>query len=132
MPQLQAISLLDRETTPVAHNFVPRDIINGVGTCVRYTGLLMGEETFSISSRRSGGKLRVKQMIRVPVVQTETINGVSVPKVVDVNYVVTEWILSESSTEQARKNLIGMQRDSLDPAKLLVNDSLVKGEGIYR
>lgn len=132
MPQLQSISLNDRETTPVAHAFTPRDVIDGTGTVVRYTGILTGEETLTVSSRRSGGKLRAKLTLKVPVVQTETINGISTPKVVRTSFVACDFVFDETSTEQERKNLIGMMQDAFTPAKLLVNDAIVKGEGIYK
>lgn len=132
MPQLQSISLNDRETTPVAHAFTPRDVIDGVGSVVRYTGILVGEEIFTVSSRRSGGKLRAKLTLRVPVVQTETINGISTPKVVRTAFFAGDFVFDESSTEQERKNLIGMVQDAFTASKLLVNDAVVKGEGIYK
>lgn len=132
MPQLQAISLNDRETTPVAHAFVPRDVIDGVGNTVRYTGVLLGEETFSVSSRRTSDKLRAKIVLRVPVVQTEVVNGISTPKVVRTAFVACDFVFDASSTEQERKNLVGMLQDSFTAAKLLVNDAIVKGEGIYK
>lgn len=132
MPQLQAISLNDRETTPVAHAFVPSTIIDGVGVVTRYNGVLTGEESLQISSRRSADTLRAKLTLRVPVIQNETISGIVKPKVVRTAFVAVDFVFSVDSTEQERKNLIGMLQDSLAPAKLLVNDAIVKGEGIYR
>lgn len=132
MPQLQAISLNDRETTPVAHAFVPSTVTDGVGVVSRYNGVLLGEETLSVSSRRASGKLRAKIVLRVPVVQNETINGIVKPNIVRTGFVAIDFVFDESSTEQERKNLIGMIQDALTPAKLLVNDAIVKGEGIYR
>lgn len=132
MPQLQTISLNDRETTPVAHVFTPRDIVEGTGSAVRYTGVLSGEEVFQVSSRRSGGKLRAKVVLRVPVVQTETINGIATPKVVRSSFVAADFVFDELSSEQERKNLVGMFQDCFTANKLLVNDAIVKGEGIYR
>lgn len=132
MPQLQAISLNDRETTPVAHAFVPSTVTDGVGVVSRYSGVLLGEETLSVSSRRASGKLRAKLVLRVPVVQNETINGIVRPNIVRTGFVAVDFVFDESSSEQERKNLIGMLQDALTPAKLLVNDAIVKGEGIYR
>lgn len=132
MPQLQAISLNDRETTPVAHAFVPSTVVDGVGVVSRYNGVLLGEETLSVSSRRASGKLRAKLVLRVPVVQNETINGIVRPNIVRTGFVAVDFVFDESSSEQERKNLIGMLQDALTPAKLLVNDAIVKGEGIYR
>lgn len=131
MPQLQAISLNDRETTPVAHAFVPRDIQSGVGTVVRSSGVPVGEETLTVSTRKSGGRYRSKILLKMPVVQTETINGIATPKVVRNAFAEVNFTFEESSSEQERKNIVGMIADALAPTKTLVNDAVVKLEGIY-
>lgn len=131
MPQLQAISLNDRETTPVAHAFVPRDISDGVGTVVRNTGIPVGEESLTVSSRKSGSKYRSRLVLKVPVVQTETINGVSTPRVVRTAFAAVDFTFEETSSEQERKNLVGMLQDALTASKTLVNDAVIKLEGVY-
>lgn len=131
MPQLQAISVNDRETTPVAHAFVPRDIKDGVGTVVRTTGIPVGEELFTISNRKTNGKYRVKLVLMVPVVQTETINGISKPVVVRQGYGEVNFTFHETSTTQERKNVVGMLMNALDPTKVLVNSTVVDLEGVF-
>lgn len=131
MPQLQAISLNDRETTPVAHAFVPRDIKNGVGTVVRSTGIPVGDESLTVSMRRASTRYRGKVTLSVPVVQTQTINGVSTPVVVRTAYADVNFTFDATSTTQERKNLVGMVADCLAASKVLVNGAIVDLEGVY-
>lgn len=131
MPQLQAISLNDRETVPVAHAFVPRDIKDHVGTVVRSSGIPVGDETLTISMKRASTRYRGKLTLAVPVVQTQTINGVSTPVVVRTAYADVNLTFDPTSTTQERKNLVGMVADALSASKTLVNSALVDLEGIY-
>lgn len=131
MPQLQSLVLNDRETTPVAHTFVPRAIKGDVGMVVNTTGVPVGEKRFTISLIRNQTRIKSRVTLVVPVVVNEVINGVSTPKVVRENIVDATFSFSVFSTEQERKNLVGMFADSLAPSKVLVNDTLVKTEGIY-
>lgn len=133
MPQLQAISLNDRETTPVAHAFVPKDIVQpgSIGRVTRSSGVPVGEELLTVSYRKANKKCRTKIVLAVPVVQTQTINGVSTPVVVRTGYVEINFTFDETSTTQERKNLVGMIADSLATSKTLVNDTVVNCEGVY-
>lgn len=131
MPQLQNLVLTDRAATPVQHTFVPRDILNGVATVVNSDGTPVGEKRYSISSRRVNGKIKTRVVFAFPVVQTETINGISKPKVVRESIVDATFTFAGDSSESERNNAVGMFADSLAPAKVLVNDALVKAQGVY-
>lgn len=131
MPQLQAISLNDRETTPVAHAFTPKDIKDGVGAVVRSSGVPVGEESLTVSMRRASTRYRGKVTLAVPVVQTETISGISKPVVVRTAYAEINFTFDSASTTQERNNIVGMLADALAPSKILINDTIVKLEGVY-
>lgn len=132
MPQLQSIVLTDRATpTPVNRTFSPRDGADGVGTTANTSVTPIGAERFSVSCKQSGSKFKSELRLVVPVVQTETINGVSRPVVVRTAYVTLLTSFDVASTEQERKDAIGMLQSSLDPSKVLVNDALIKTEGVY-
>ena len=131
MPQLQAISLLDRETTPVSHAFTPLDISNGVGTVIRSSGVPVGNETLTISNRKANGKYRCKMVLAVPVVQNQVINGITTPLVVRKAIGEVNFTFDEQSTTQERKNLVGMLADALGVSKTLVNSTVIDLEGIY-
>lgn len=132
MPQLQNMTLTDRQGTPVAHTFTPRDIVNGVGTVIESSGIPIGNNRVSVSlTRTQSGKYKAKITSAFPVVQTQTINGVSTPVVVRTHYASLEFTFDESSNQAERDNFVGMMRDSLSVTNPLTNDVLVKLQGVY-
>lgn len=131
MPALQNLAVVDRETTPVTHTFVPRDVKDGTGLVVRNTGVPVGEEKLTVSMRKVGSKFRGKLTLSVPIVQNETINGVTLPKVVRTGYATVEFTFDETSSTQERTNLQGMVADALGVTKTLVFKTLVDLEGVY-
>lgn len=131
MPQLQNLVLTDRASTPVAHTFVPRDIANGVGTVIETTGIPIGEPRVSISLNRTSERCNGLLKFSFPVVQTQTINGVSTPVVVRTTIVDMKFSFANTSTEQERKDAVGMAYSALAPAATLINDTLVKLQGVY-
>lgn len=133
MPQLQSIVLTDRATpTPVNHTFQPRDIVGNVGTVVESSGVPIGDNRYTVSLVKTTGN-RYKAVIKghFPVVQNQTINGITSPVVVRTSYSELSFSFDASSTEQERKDVVGMVQSSLDAAKPLVNDLVVKLQGVY-
>lgn len=131
MPQLQQLVLTDRADTPVSHTFTPVDIQQNVGTVSKRTGSPVADPIYSISNRRSGDNYKVTIKMSVPVVQNETVNGIVRPVVVRSAYVQATFTFSKDSTEEERDNVVGMFADSFGTGKTLVNDTLVKLEGVY-
>lgn len=131
MPQLQQLVLTDRADTPVSHTFTPVDIQQNVATVSERTGSPVADPIYSISNRRSGDNYKVTIKMSVPVVQNETVNGISRPVVVRSAYVQATFTFSKDSTEEERDNVVGMFADSFGTGKTLVNDTLVKLEGVY-
>ena len=132
MPQLQNLVLADRETTPVNHTFTPLEIKDGVGTVVESTGVPIGNNSYSVSLRKTPqGRYKAALKGQFPIVQTQTVNGVSTPVVVRASYVDVTFSFDGSSTEQERKNVVGMMADSLASGKVLTNDLLTKLQGVY-
>lgn len=132
MPALQSISVNDRTTpTPVAHVFQPRDVSSGVGVVVNSSGVPVGEEKLTVSSRKSGSKYKGKVVLTIPVVVNEVINGVTTPKVARTAYVTVETSFDETSSTQERTNAMGMIADALGTSKTLVHNTLVGLEGVY-
>lgn len=134
MPQIQNTVLTDRQSTPVAHTFVPSDISQpgSVGVLVNTDGTLLNAKRLTISMRKSTtGKMKGRLTLAVPVVQDEVINGVSRPTTLRTSYASVDVSFDVSSSLQERKDLIGMLYSALDPSKVLINDALVKGESIY-
>lgn len=131
MPTLANLVLTDRAGTPVAHTFVPRGRPNGVGTLVESSGVLNGERKFSIGTRTSATKRKITLRLVLPVVATETINGVSNPKIVRTAYANIEFTFDAASTTQERKDCVGMLQNALDSSKTMVDKILVDNEDLY-
>lgn len=134
MPQLASVPLTDRETTPINHTFVPSGIDrNGVAKLTEYTGVPLAEPSLTISRNENATTQKVKNrmVFRFPVVQTETINGISVPKIVREAVVDLTFTFHRSSSEQERNNAIGMVYSALVANKVVVHDALVKNQAIY-
>lgn len=130
MPQLQNLILKDAAATPVNHTFVPKDIQGGVGMVKESTGVPAGDARFSISCKQNGnGDYRAQLTLTRPVVVTDVGTGaVTVARQASFNGTFT---FPASSTEQERKDIVAMVSDALTPSKVLVNDALVKLEGVY-
>lgn len=131
MPQLQNLVIADGETTPVTHTFVPRDIVSGVGTVVEAGTTPIGENRITVSMKKAGTRYKGELRITMPVVATETINGVSRPTIVRTAYGSLSVSFDEKSTMQERKNLVTLIASALNPNRVLVNDALVNLQGVY-
>lgn len=132
MPQLQPMVLTDRAPTPAGHTFTPRDISSGVGQVVESSGTPIGNKSYTISLRQTpDGKYKGTAKFSVPVVQTQTVNGVATPIVVRTSRVSATFDFDGSSTTQERADVVGMFADSLGADQPLVNGVLVNLEGVY-
>ena len=134
MPAFQQLVLTDRKATPVAHTLIPNGKSKGDAPFYAVAENLSVEAerpTYSVQVRRVNGRRKTRVVFRVPVVQTETINGIATPKVVREGIVDATFTFSALSTEAERNDVIGMFADSLSPTKVLVHDTLVKAQDIY-
>lgn len=98
MPLLQTTVLADRETTPVNHTFVPRDVKDGRGVVVNSTGVPIGDERLTVAMKEATSRYNGEVKLVLPVVQNETINGVVRPTVVRTAYVTMNFSFDKSST----------------------------------
>lgn len=131
MPQLQVMTLADRQSTPVIHTFSPENIQNNVGSVVENKDVPIGNPRYSISLRQTAKAYKATVKMSVPVVATSTTNGVSTPMVVRTSYVTAEFEFAKTSTQQERNDFIGMFQDSFRKANNLVDGVLVNLEGVY-
>lgn len=132
MPQLQTVTLTDRTPgTPATIVFTPRDIVQGVGTVVNASGVPVGEKKLTVTSRKAQSRYHGELRLTIPVVATETINGVSRPMVVRTAYVTIKTSFDEKSSTQERADAIGMTMSALAPGVTLVDGALVGLEGVY-
>lgn len=133
MPSFQSLVLTDRTpVTPVNITFAPREIdANGVAVTAQNTGVPVGEKRATVSLRKKNNRFVGEVRLILPVVATETINGVSVPVVQRTAYVTLSTTFDEKSTLQERNDAIGMMASALATGKVLVNDTLVNLEGVW-
>lgn len=131
MPAFQSLTVNDRAATPVAHVFTPHQKNDGIVVVMENTGPEAGNRRFVLKARKSAGKDRRTMELFAPVLVSETINGV-VRSVVERRSIAKfELIGEETSTEQERKDVMGMMADALLASKVLVNDFFVKREGVW-
>lgn len=133
MPQLSTIVLTDRATpTPINRTFTPHDIVNGVATVIESTGVPIGDNRFTVSLTKSTvGKQKARLQLTMPTVETSVVNGVNIPVVTRTAIADLTFKFDNTSTEQERKNLVGMLKSSLDSSQTLVNDTVIKLQGVY-
>jgi len=114
MPAISTLTLYDRESTPVAHPFTPAGFRNEVAMWKESNGTPVGDNTFTVSSRKTpSGLYKIKMVLAMPTTVTETVNGVDSEKVVRTAYANLEFSFAENSTVQERKNTVGILQDAL-------------------
>lgn len=122
----------DRASTPVAHTYTPDGTdTNGVHVFSEKTGVPAGNPRFTASLKRSNGKLRPSLRLQVPIVQTQTINGVANPVVVRTAYVEVNAVFDVLSQDQERKDAIGLMANALAASQTQVNELLLGISDIY-
>jgi len=131
LAQAASITVNDRESTPVAHVFAPRSIVPGAATFVEAASVPIGEQSLVIRTRKSGSRFYTRVTLACPILVTETINGVAVPKVPRVGFIDATFRFDDTSTEQERKNAVGMFANALASSQTVVDGSLTKLEGIW-
>lgn len=131
MPQLQNLVLTDREATPVNHTFTPRDIVSNVGAVVESSGVPVGDNRFTISLRQVNNRYKATIQMSVPVVQNQTVNGITTPVVVRTAFADLTFTFDAQSTTQERTNLVGMLQSAMATNKALFHDTVVGLQGVY-
>lgn len=124
--------LTDRATTPVNHTFSPAGMdANGVHVFSEKTAVPAGNPQFTARLVKSKDRYKATLRLAAPVVQTQTINGISSPVVVRTNYIEVNATIDGMSTEQERKDLVGLMASSLASSQTMINDLLVNVTDIY-
>lgn len=131
MGSIATISVND--SSAVSHDFVPSSFD---GIVARYreesASSTLGFYPLSVSLKNgseSGGVDRFRMALAMPIVQTETINGVSSPKVVMTLRANVEYILPAGSTLLQKQDLNAFVQNLL--ASTAIKDVAENGHGIY-
>lgn len=127
MPTMSTVVLADRETTPVNHNFVANNVVNGVVYLRNRaaSGVPIEDKVLSISSRQAGKRDKDKFVLTVPIVQTQTMNGISTPVVVRNGGFEINFFFDVTATDQERKNIMGMAYSLLGTLQSQIVDVVV-------
>lgn len=133
MPQIAAITVNDREATPVARTYNPAGTDkNGVPVWkTGDVGVPFGEAKLTMSTRQQGSKHKVRINLVVPTIVTETINGVDRNKLERSAYCAFEFTFADDSTKQERDNAIGMFANLLASSQTVPDGALVEAEGLW-
>lgn len=131
MPQATSIVVNDRESTPVAHTFVPQGIQGQVAQFAEAASVPIGQSRLTVSWRKAANRFKVRLLFVVPVVVTETINSVDRPSVARTSFAEVNLTFDETSTLQERKNTVGMLANVLAASQTEVNAVVTQLEGLY-
>lgn len=127
------LTIQDRTSpTPADHTFSPDgDDANRVHLFSEKTGVPASNPRFSAQLRYTKGKYRPTLRLAVPVVQTQTINGVDSPVIVRTAYVEVSATFDALSTAQERADAIGLMANAMATSQTQINDMLVNLADIY-
>lgn len=131
MPLMSNITINDREITPVAHVFKPYYEENGVAVFKEDAANLVSQNVLTISTRETGGKVKTRVKLDMPLTVTETVNGVDYTKVLDREYADVTFTMSKNSEGSSAKNLIGLLYGALSASQTDV-DSVITGAEKFR
>lgn len=135
MSVISTITAADAAATPVNHSFVPRRVVGDLATFSEKSATHpSGYWSLGVSLRDpqsgNGSKVyRQKITFDMPVLVTETLNGVDVPKVLYTLRFTGDMILPADSTLQNRKDFRKLLVGVLDNA--LVKSTIEDLDPIY-
>lgn len=134
MPALSNFTVDDRESTPVAHTFSPDGgLAEGGGYAFAETavGTPNARPRATIRQSKSRTRTRVRVTLFVPVMVTETINGVARQK--QERYATAEAVLNfdDNSTLQERKNLVGEFHNMFASSQTFLNAVFTDLDGMW-
>lgn len=132
MAARSTITINDRASTPVAHSFTPDgDDANGVHVFTEKTGIPAANRRITVGLRYTGGKYRPSIKFQLPVVQTQTVNGIDSPVVVRTAIAELNLTFADTSTDQERKDTVAFVSNSLLASQTMLNDLFVNLADIY-
>lgn len=135
MAQATSFTVNDRESTPVSHTFAPKGpTTDGQGFIFRENGMspLVAKVATIRSRENTDTKNRyVRISLTVPVVVTETINGVHVDTVKSVSLCDANFRFALDTTLQHRKNVVGMFANMLASDIAMIDSTLTGTEAIW-
>lgn len=133
MPAMANVVLTDRAGTPVNHTFNPvgSEGESG-GRYAKAAASSIGDYSFTINPRRTpSGRRKIDLSLSLPVLVTETINGVNSYAVARASRATCTFDFPPDSTLQERKDIVGMMYTALAAATSQVDSVLTAGENVW-
>lgn len=132
MPATTTLSIYDRASTPVLHDYHPDGKVDDVWAFVESDGVPLGDRKITISkSVTSSKKRKLRIVLTDPVMTTETVNGVARQIEERIGYATVTFTFDESSTLQERKDLVGKTHGLLSESQTFMMAVLEDLQGIY-
>lgn len=113
MPQLNSVSLTDRQPTPKTHTFTPDGFTpnnTGQGTLIEVlNGVVADANVIRAQMKASaGGRRKPMVTLAVPYTVTETVNGVTRTQVLWTDSVKIEYNFDSRTPRHRRNDIVGM------------------------
>jgi hypothetical protein len=133
MPSMANVVLTDRAGTPVNHTFTPQGSEgDGGGRYAKASASSLGDYVFKVVPRRTPtGRRKIDLDLSLPVLVTETINGVSSYAVARTSRASATFDFPADATLQERKDIVGMLYTALAAATSQVDSVLTVGENVW-
>lgn len=133
MPALQNLVITDRQGAPVNTTLTPDGEKDGFYTVAAAdaSGVGISKKRLSLSRRVSGNRIRTTEKWAFPIMVTEVINGVSVPKVARTAYVDIVWNFDSTHLETERRDVIGYIYSAHAVGKALTEDTIQKDQAVW-
>lgn len=129
--QIGNFTVNDRESTPVAHTFGPRDAPGNMAIFAETGATAIGEKLYTVRWRNTPDRRNVRITFAMPVTVNETINGVTRTSVDRLAYFDGNFRFDTKLTEQERKNFVGMLANSFAASVTVVDKTLTGLESIW-
>lgn len=130
MASRASFAVNDRASTPVAHTFTPQGTAD-LPVFIEAGSVPIGNKVVVIKQRRSGTKYKINVLFKNPVLVTEVINGVNVPKVQRTAYAELNLTFEETSSLQERKDTVGMFANMLASSQVMLDSTFTGLETIW-
>jgi hypothetical protein len=133
MPSMANVILTDRAGTPVNHTFTPQGSEgDSGGRYAKAAASSLGDYVFKINPRQTpGGRRKVDLALSLPVLVTETINGVNSYAVARTSRASASFDFPPDATLQERKDIVGMLYTALATATTQCDSVLTVGENVW-
>lgn len=131
MPAMAPVVLTDDHTTD--HTFTPRGFdAKGVAVLKSSSGVPIGDKILTVSrSTTAAGREKALLKLTIPVVQTETENGISRPTIVRVAYCEASFSFDGASSDAERADARKMLADLIGDGQALAGSIVDDLETLY-